>query len=97
MLVLLASTDTILGERWRSTLTAFHGQADFGKLGRSKSDAQTEPFLIEALWRREVAAGSTDKTKSLSKAEISELLEQVGRAIRSRNSGAIRRNSGAIL
>ena len=52
------------------------GRADFGKLGRSKSDAQTEPFLIEALWRREVAAGSTDKTKSLSKAEISELLEQ---------------------
>jgi len=33
VLVLLASTDTILGERWRSTLTAFHGQADFGKLG----------------------------------------------------------------
>ena len=70
------------------------GRADFGKLGRSKSDAQTEPFLIEALWRREVAAGSTDKTKSLSKAEISELLEQVGRAIRSRNSVA---QFGAIL
>ena len=33
VLVLLASVDTILGERWRSTLTAFHGQADFGALG----------------------------------------------------------------
>ena len=32
LLVLLASLDTIMGERWRSTLAAFHGQADFSKL-----------------------------------------------------------------
>ena len=33
VLVLLASVDTLLGERWRSTLSAFHGQADFAALG----------------------------------------------------------------
>ena len=33
VLVLLASVDTLLSERWRSTLSAFHGQADFAALG----------------------------------------------------------------
>ena len=31
LLVLLASVDAILADRWRSVLTAFHGQADFGQ------------------------------------------------------------------
>ena len=52
------------------------GRASFGKLGRTKSDLQTEPALVEALWRRDVHSGEADKKCSLNQAEISELLEQ---------------------
>jgi len=52
------------------------GRPDFGRLGRTKNDAATEPFLMEALWRREVAEEGTDRTKALGKAEIAELLDQ---------------------
>jgi hypothetical protein len=52
------------------------GRPDFGRLGRAKSDAYTEPFLVEDLWRREVAEEHTDRTKALGKAEIAELLDQ---------------------
>ena len=52
------------------------GRPDFGLLGRTKSDAYTEPFLVEALWRREVAEEGNDRTKALGRAEIAELLDQ---------------------
>lgn len=45
-------------------------------LGRSKKDALNEPARIDALWRREVAEGHTDRTKALGQQEISELLDQ---------------------
>ena len=41
------------------------GRPDCGRLGHAKSDAYTEPFLVEALWRREVAEEHTDRTKAL--------------------------------
>ena len=46
------------------------------RLGRAKNDAYTEPTLVEALWRREVAEEHTDRTKALGKGEIAELLDQ---------------------
>jgi len=52
------------------------GRPDFGPLGRAKNDAYTEPTLVEALWRREVAEEHTDRTKALGKGEIAELLDQ---------------------
>jgi len=52
------------------------GRPDFGKLGKSKNDAYLEPFLVEALWRREVAEERTDRSRALGKAEIAELLDQ---------------------
>lgn len=52
------------------------GRPDFGRLGRTKSDAASEPMLVEALWRREVAEEGTDRSKTLGKAEIAELLDQ---------------------
>ena len=47
------------------------GRASFGKLGRTKNDLQTEPQLVEALWRRDVQSGEADKKCSLNQAEIS--------------------------
>ena len=52
------------------------GRPDFGRLGRTKNDAYTTPFLVEALWRREVAEEKSDRSKALGKAEIAELLGQ---------------------
>mmetsp|Transcript_58175 Transcript_58175/g.115467 ORF Transcript_58175/g.115467 Transcript_58175/m.115467 type:complete len:913 (-) Transcript_58175:296-3034(-) len=52
------------------------GRPDFGKLGRSKMDAYNEPVRIDALWRREVSEGHTDRTRALGKQEITELLDQ---------------------
>jgi len=52
------------------------GRPEFGRLGRAKNDAYTEPTLVEALWRREVAEEHTDRTKALGKGEIAELLDQ---------------------
>ena len=52
------------------------GRPDFGRLGRTKNDAYTEPFLVESLFRREVAEERTDRSKALGKAEIAELLDQ---------------------
>ena len=53
------------------------GRPDFGRLGRSKNDAYTEPYNVEALGRRDVAEGEAlGKAKALGKAEIAELLEQ---------------------
>lgn len=52
------------------------GRPNFGRLGMSKGDAALLPRKEEALWRREVAEGHTDRTKSLGKQEITELLDQ---------------------
>ena len=52
------------------------GRPDFGRLGRSKNDAYSEPYLVEALWRRDVAEEHTDRTKALGRNEIAELLDQ---------------------
>ena len=52
------------------------GRPDFGRLGRTKNDAYLEPFLVESLFRREVAEERTDRSKALGKAEIAELLDQ---------------------
>ena len=52
------------------------GRPDFGRLGRSKNDAYSEPYLVEALWRRDVAENHTDRSKALGKNEIAELLDQ---------------------
>ena len=43
------------------------GRADFARLGRSKNDSATEPVLVDALWRKDVAEGGADRTRALGK------------------------------
>lgn len=52
------------------------GKPEFGILGRAKGDGTSEPVLIEALWQRDVVESGTDRSHSLGKADIAELLDQ---------------------
>jgi len=78
-----SSTVRLIGAGAKHSVAVMHngdlylwGRPDFGKLGRARMDAYNEPVRIDALWRREVAEGHTDRTKALGKEEITELLNQ---------------------
>jgi len=79
----ISSTVRLIGAGSRHSVCVFGngevymwGRPDFGRLGRAKNDAALTPRKEEALWRREVAEGHTDRTKALGKQEITELLDQ---------------------